>query len=428
MARLQTKNGTFILKFRYKGRDYTRSLKTSDKEVATVALHEAKNVIVSLDRGWLAVPSGVLAADYIASGGHMEAIVEKPIMPTINQAVDEYLAHLGHLAESTRGTTKIHLGHLQEKMNGRGGDPLDQLTCGDLDRYLEVRLKKVAPTTVHKERDTIVAFLDWSVNRNYLNTSPATGLRPIKSSGDRPAFRTLTEINNTITRGGLSASEVLDLWECLFLMEVEIAELLNLVRERSAVDVSFILHAVPAYTGMRRGEVLRQRWTDIEFEQNSLIARSLKQSRQVVETKRRIDLHPQLKSILLCWREQRPKGQFVVCDPDTIDPLTPPLANRRFWQPLKGTHWCLNGHKKWYKIGFHTYRHSFASNLAAKNVDQRIIDEFMGHQSESMRRRYRHLFPAARRSAIESISFALPVKAEPVILADTEELDLVGLA
>ena len=59
-----------------------------------------------------------------------------------------------------------------------------------------------------------------------------------------------------------------------------------------------------------------------------------------------------------------------------------------------------------FKINFNRYRHSFASNLAAAGVDQRVIDEFMGHQTEPMRKRYRHLFPKTRRSAIESFSLA----------------------
>lgn len=53
--------------------------------------------------------------------------------------------------------------------------------------------------------------------------------------------------------------------------------------------------------------------------------------------------------------------------------------------------------------GFHVLRHSFCSNLAAAGVDQRVIDEFMGHQTEEMRRRYRHLFPDQRRKAIEMV-------------------------
>lgn len=40
--------------------------------------------------------------------------------------------------------------------------------------------------------------------------------------------------------------------------------------------------------------------------------------------------------------------------------------------------------------GFHVLRHSFASHAAAEGIDQRMIDEWMGHQTEEMRRRYRN--------------------------------------
>jgi integrase len=59
---------------------------------------------------------------------------------------------------------------------------------------------------------------------------------------------------------------------------------------------------------------------------------------------------------------------------------------------------------KWDKVrGFHVFRHSFASNCAAAGIDQRIIDEWLGHQTEEMRRRYRHLFPEQQRAAIQSV-------------------------
>lgn len=174
------------------------------------------------------------------------------------------------------------------------------------------------------------------------------------------------------------------------------------------MDVSYILFAVPAYTGMRRGEVLRLRWSDVQFECDNIIARSTKQSRQQVETQRDIDLHPELRMILEDWRKKRPKGQFVVCDPGCLEATTPKIANVRFWQPLRGTKWCLNSTKDSFKIGFHTFRHSFASNHASSGTDQRIIDAWMGHQTEVMRKRYRHLFPSQRRAAINSFSLAVP--------------------
>jgi integrase len=121
---------------------------------------------------------------------------------------------------------------------------------------------------------------------------------------------------------------------------------------------------------------------------------------------RRIHMHPELKKELISWRERRPRGQYVVCDGRTLEPIAKDRANRCFWQPMNDTAWCLDKKRHWYKVGFHTYRHSFASNLAALGVDQRVIDEWMGHTTEAMRKRYRHLFPKNRRSAIESYSLA----------------------
>lgn len=39
-------------------------------------------------------------------------------------------------------------------------------------------------------------------------------------------------------------------------------------------------------------------------------------------------------------------------------------------------------------------------------MDQQLIDEMMGHTTEAMRKRYRHLFPSAKRSAVECFSLA----------------------
>ena len=53
--------------------------------------------------------------------------------------------------------------------------------------------------------------------------------------------------------------------------------------------------------------------------------------------------------------------------------------------------------------GLHVLRHSFISCLAAAGVDQRIIDDIVGHQSEEMRRRYRHLTPALKSQAVLTV-------------------------
>ena len=59
---------------------------------------------------------------------------------------------------------------------------------------------------------------------------------------------------------------------------------------------------------------------------------------------------------------------------------------------------------KWAQLrGWHIFRHSFASILAAAGIDQRVINEWLGHQTEQMVRRYRHLFPDLQRKAIDLV-------------------------
>jgi site-specific recombinase XerD len=53
--------------------------------------------------------------------------------------------------------------------------------------------------------------------------------------------------------------------------------------------------------------------------------------------------------------------------------------------------------------GWHVLRHSFASNAALKGVDQRMINSWLGHQTEEMVQRYRHLYPDQERQAISAV-------------------------
>jgi integrase len=411
MANLGKKNGTYVARFRFQGKEFKRSLKTTDRKAAEAAMHRVEDALHRLAINVITVPEGVDAGDFIVSGGTLQTPEPQPrprVVPTLEKAIGEYSENLGHLADSNRVTVRGHLRNLKAKLAARTGTAIDLVETQDLERFLQARLKERSSTTVSKERFTVIQFFDWAVRQGYLPASPAADMTRVKAAGDLPAFKTYGEIEAIVARGGLSPREVLGLWDCLFLSPAEIADLLDTVRSRARHEVSIILHAVASYTGMRRGEVMRLRWGDVEFEQDTIVARSKKQSQQEREVSRRIDLHPELKAILLGWRQRRTSGQFVASDPGGLGPLTSRQTSTRFFQPLRGTKWCLSSRKDWFKVGFHTYRHSFASNLAAAGIDQRVIDEWMGHTTEAMRKRYRHLFPRDRRSAIESFSLLPP--------------------
>jgi len=63
------------------------------------------------------------------------------------------------------------------------------------------------------------------------------------------------------------------------------------------------------------------------------------------------------------------------------------------WSSLRVSQWAEL--KAW-----HVFGNSSISALASKDVDQRIIDDLVGHWTEERRRRYRHLFPDVKQQAL----------------------------
>jgi integrase len=110
-----------------------------------------------------------------------------------------------------------------------------------------------------------------------------------------------------------------------------------------------------------------------------------------------------LVEILKEWMGKHPGGQFAFShnfenpSQPPLRPLTVDQARVQFFKTLRDSKWNVIR-------GFHVFRHSYASNLATKCVDQRIIDKHMGHQTEEMRQRYQHLAPEVCKRAVEAIA------------------------
>src|SRR5262249_3149515 len=252
---------------------------------------------------------GVDPGDFVVSGGTLLQAAEPPkaALPSTRLLAQEYATSVKDLlAPSYHYSQAMHLRHLLRHLGALADAPCDRVAFRDLDGYLRRRVAERNATTAERERITLLQFYKWAVQQGYLPASPAAGLAPIKGGEDRPPFRTIAEVTRIIERGGLTEEEILDLWECLYLSPKEIAGRLATVRANDRVDFSFLLHCVPAYTGIRRGELLRLRWIDVDLDEGYVCARSRKQSRRKTETVRRIDLHPELRKELLAWREQRP--------------------------------------------------------------------------------------------------------------------------
>lgn len=417
MASLRrTQSGSYMACFRFGGRQYQRALKTRDPEAAKGALGAIVNRVYKLTVGDVQVPEGMDMVEFIVWGDDASVRAlptpakEEPEQKcSVAELIQQYLDDQeGLKAASTLGTERTHLSNLRKFLGPKIELPVERITEDDLNAFLRKREREAKGVTVHKERQTLRAFFKWAARKTRLPSSPAEELRMVQAGEDKAAFKTVEEVEEILQRGGLTDDDVNTLWESLYLTEDEIGEILETVEKKADLDFVHPMFAMPAYTGMRRGEIVRRlRWSDIGFTTKTITARSQKQSTQQKETSRTITMHPDLEKILLAYQKKRSRGQYVICHSGSLSPLTVSEAHARFQEVLRGTRWerTLPSGKKKIVIGFHTFRHSFASNLAAKGVDQRIIDRWMGHQTEEMRKRYQHLFPSKLGDAIRALSY-----------------------
>jgi integrase len=147
-----------------------------------------------------------------------------------------------------------------------------------------------------------------------------------------------------------------------------------------------------AHTGARRSEMLRSHIDDFDFEGGVVTIREKKKDRSKDMTFRTVPMTPLLRDTMRAWFASHPGGHLTLCEEPGVA-VTVQRAAQNFGRILRGSKWTVLS-------GWHVFRHSFASNCARRGLDPRVIDEFMGHTTEEMRRRYRHLFPDHKKQSL----------------------------
>lgn len=410
---VKDKGGNYLVSFRWGGKQFTRSLDTRDAAVAQAGAARVEETIMRLKRGWADLPPDAEPGVFILSGGERtnKSVVgptpvhHTPAAPlTVSTLFDLYTAHLppGRKELNTLLTERIHRNHLVRIL---GPDtPVESISLAEAQRYSSRRSgevwrgRPIGSDTIRKELKTLRYVWGWGHGLGHLSTACGWKLKDLNFGKDpgREPFRTMTEIEKRIARGGLSEEEKERLWECLFLTGDEVRGCLDFVRTHATAPFVYPMFVFFALTGARRSELCRSRIDDFDFENQVVHVRERKRDRTKRETVRNVDLHDRLAEVMRGWFDQHPGGQFTLAQEDG-KPVSISLASTHFEKTLAV-------HEKWRNVrGFHTFRHSFASILAMKGVDQRVIDALMGHQTEEMRKRYQHLFPASRKRAIDEL-------------------------
>lgn len=147
-------------------------------------------------------------------------------------------------------------------------------------------------------------------------------------------------------------------------------------------------------TGMKRGEIMRLKWADVDLSKGIIYVREAKNN-----SSREIPINETLKDVLESL-PRRLHNPYVFCNH-----LGKPYHDfsKAFQLAVKKA-----GIED---IRFHDLRHIFASYLIMDGVDLKTVQELLGHKTIRMTLRYTHLSPAHKKTAIEKIGLGRQQKA-----------------
>ena len=433
-------SGMYRIYFRYGGKQHQKSLKTADEAEALELQGRVERMLRDLESGWTKLPDGADWWTFVFTGGQRAQKVVAPTVVTLDQLFTRYEQEMppGSMEANSLDTFRLHKKHLLRILGARSGAQATTLT--EVQKYVNQRAKEsyrgktISPRTIKKEVATLRAVWNWGKLHGVVaGDAPSKGLRYEKEDQD-PPFQTREEIERRIAHGGLDGAETERLWKALFLREKEVEKCLGHVRQVEAPPFVYPMFVFVAHTGARRSEMMRSRVSDFDFDRGMVTIREKKKDRGFKETRREVEMSSLLREVMKDWLARHPGGPFTFCHGEVVGrskkrsrttghrggpgrpttlagraagvhervdlpgpgPLSKDEANYHFKKALAGSEWGV-------VRGFHVFRHSFASNLAATGATDSYIDKAMGHQTEEMRRRYRHLLPEQGRDAIKKL-------------------------
>ncbi|TWU44909.1 site-specific tyrosine recombinase XerC [Novipirellula aureliae] len=401
MASLEQRNGFYRVVFRYGGQKFSRSLKTTNQRTARLTFDQLEDNLRRLELGTLILEPGADVAAVLLSSGAISKQPKASARILFGDMLDRYIASIPEtsIEQTTRGMLGTHVKHLK-RLFGIRFKP-SEITLEKLQAYVNnraaekgIRGRTVSAVTIGKELTTLKTAWSWAGESGFVHAElPNRSRLRMPKTEEKPPFKTWVEIERIINRAQLSESEARDYWDCVYLNQEEIADLLTDIAAFEVYSFIFPMFAAAAYTGARRSELLRSQIEDVDLETGVFVIREKKRIKGTRST-RSVPISPKLSEILTTWFDQHPGGRNTFSL--TGEPLSPDQAHDYFVRTLENSKWDT-------LRGWHVLRHSFISNCASAGVDQRMIDDWVGHQTEAMRRRYRHLFPAKQKEALAAV-------------------------
>jgi len=332
--------------FDHRGRRQEISSHTTDKRTA-------ERIAAKLEAEQALVREGVVDAS-------QASLVQHNRRPLADHVAD-YLAHCKR-AELCSQIIKSRARHLRWIQELTGATRLSDLTAESFERArAELRSQGLSAQTANGRQESVRAFLNWCVKTGRAASNPLRILSKLNVDADRRYLRRA-------------------------LTEEELGRLFEVAKGRGRL----LFYAMAFYAGIRRGELCRIQWGDVDLDAGTLTMRKGKAKRTDV-----IPLHPDLQEIL---REVRPAAATHESRlfPEVVTNQTRVRDFERAKIPLIDS--------KGLRADLHSTRMTLHTMLALRGVPVQVAQRLMRHADyRTTQKHYFHMDTSAAGSALRAL-------------------------
>ncbi|MDO8524919.1 MAG: site-specific integrase, partial [Candidatus Omnitrophota bacterium] len=224
----------------------------------------------------------------------------------------------------------------------------------DVERFKIDRAKDVKPATVNRSLAVLKSMFNRAIVWDKASNNPCKAVKLFKENNQRLRFLEQEEIPKLLS-------------ECCAHLKPIVVLAIN--------------------TGMRKGEILRLKWHDIDFKRDIIHLYETKNGE-----KREVPLNAIAKRTLIAV-PKHPDSSYIFCD-----------KKGQSYGDIKKSFLTAIGKSGIIDFHFHDLRHTFASQLVMGGVDLNTVRELLGHKSLEMTLRYSHLSPDHKKRAVDVLS------------------------
>jgi integrase len=311
----------------------------------------------------------------------------------MSQTLDGFLIHnYEPWATSQRKSGVATVQRIRSNFSHLMQRPLIDINLWVVEKWRSEELKcGKAKTTINRDITALKACLSRAVEWGVLNENPLQKLRPIRTDNlsraryltadeERSLRKTLRERDEQLCQRRESGNKWRRDRHQATLPDLSLRFFSDYLRPMVLLTMN---------TGLRRGEMLQLKWSDVNLLQRKVVIRG--DNAKSGKT-RYVPLNDEALSTLQRWQPSAEAMDWVFPAHDGGRMMSIKTSWKRVLKraAIRDFRW-------------HDLRHHFASRLVMKGVDLNTVRELLGHSDLSMTLRYAHLSPEHKADAVAKL-------------------------